>query len=175
MWSRQRFFGFGPGGKQHAQLHLHSGKIVPRLSVTLAARSVCFCFGAWGDKSLFKPISSRLQNSTSNKYHLSGIALLANLSDAAGMSCVRSNILYDSSSIRLIQLLPIRLSPQLHSQPATRVWTTCAVRWAAPTCATQSKLWLSWQPSLSTHSDCRSNPLKSPPISLLQVKKKSLL
>lgn len=67
------------------------------------------------------------------------------------------------------KVLLTHLSPQLPSQPATPVSTTCGVRLATPTCATQSKFWLSYQPSPSTHSDCRSNPLKSPPNSLLQV------
>lgn len=113
---------------------------------------------------------SCLQNTTSNKYHLGAITLFADWSDMTGMSFIKSNILYSSlwfTSFR--KELTHLSSPQLLSQPATPVLTTCAVRWAAPTCATQSKSWMWCRPSPSTHSNYRSNPLTSPQTSLLQV------
>lgn len=115
MWSQQCYLGFDTGANHHAQLHLHFGKILPPL---LTTQSVCFQFVCVWIQVFILPPSSCPQNSTSNKYHLSAITLLANWSDMTGTSFVTSDMLFflGSDFLNSKHYWPIPLHSSLLSQ-----------------------------------------------------------
>lgn len=78
MWSQQCYTGFDTDAIYYSHLQLHSGKFNP---------IILFYFIFFVNVTLViftKLLSSSFgpQNSTTNKYHLSGVTLLANWSDS---------------------------------------------------------------------------------------------
>lgn len=84
MWSQQCYTGFNRAAKYYAQLHLHSGKLDHIFTVDV----VRFLF----TKLLISSFCP--QNSTTSKYHLSGITLSASWADMSGRSLPYKQLIF---------------------------------------------------------------------------------